>query len=679
MLATLLSIGFAIVFGFDKEKVKSGVYGYNALLVGLGIGVSFNISITMLLALFLAVMLCFFITLAIEGIFYKYNLPILSIPFIVSLISFYFATKHFDNLGVNENWLFEANELYKIGGIWLTNIHDYINTNLKSISLRTYFHSLGAICFQVNILSGILISIGLLLYSRIFFIYSLVGFYSALSFYNLMGADITSLAYTYIGFNFILTAIAAGSFFLIPNAKSLLWTIIILPLVAVVTLASYHIFSLFSAPIYAIPFNVVVLLFLYILKLRIHKNIGPEFPIFQFFNPEENLYYHRNYKRRFPHKTFIDIYLPFWGKWTVSQGHEGEFTHKNAWKHAWDFVITDNNGSQYASDGKELTDYYCYNKPVVAPAGGYVVKVVDHIYDNVVGDMNLVQNWGNTVIISHQNLFFSKLSHLKAGTIEVTEGMFVHKGQVLGNCGNSGRSPYPHLHFQLQSLPDIGAHTLEYPFAHYLKANNSNSFVSYSIPKKNDVVCNIEITNLLENALNLMPGTELNFTSPDFEETILVEIDPFNNRYLTSEKYKTRAYFVTNEVQFHFSHFEGSKKSVLYMLYISLFRVQFGFYKNMLVADEFPINTIFSKSILVLHDFIAPLGNLFHSQYSIEYKSIDNETFPSEIEITSHCTASILNKTVKKNTFSVLFDKNGIKSLAKNNANENKIIQCSIK
>ena len=47
--------------------------------------------------------------------------------------------------------------------------------------------------------------------------------------------------------------------------------------------------------------------------------------------------------------------------------------------------------------------YFCYYKMVLAPADGTIELVVDHIPDNVVGEVNLKENWGNTAIIKNHN------------------------------------------------------------------------------------------------------------------------------------------------------------------------------------------------------------------------------------------------------------------------------------
>lgn len=47
------------------------------------------------------------------------------------------------------------------------------------------------------------------------------------------------------------------------------------------------------------------------------------------------------------------------------------------------------------------------------------------------------------------------LAHLRRGSPAVQVGERVRTGQVLGQCGNSGNSSDPHVHFQLMDGPDI--------------------------------------------------------------------------------------------------------------------------------------------------------------------------------------------------------------------------------
>lgn len=63
-----------------------------------------------------------------------------------------------------------------------------------------------------------------------------------------------------------------------------------------------------------------------------------------------------------------------------------------------------------------------------------------------------------------------KLAILK-DSFGVFIGQYVTKGTYLATCGNSGRSPEPHIHFQLQTIPTIGAQTLEYPISYFIERN----------------------------------------------------------------------------------------------------------------------------------------------------------------------------------------------------------------
>jgi murein DD-endopeptidase MepM/ murein hydrolase activator NlpD len=62
---------------------------------------------------------------------------------------------------------------------------------------------------------------------------------------------------------------------------------------------------------------------------------------------------------------------------------------------------------------------------------------------------------GNCVIIDHGNSEYSLLAHMQQGSVTVKVGERVTAGQVIGRLGNSGNSFGPHLHYQLQSSPQL--------------------------------------------------------------------------------------------------------------------------------------------------------------------------------------------------------------------------------
>lgn len=57
--------------------------------------------------------------------------------------------------------------------------------------------------------------------------------------------------------------------------------------------------------------------------------------------------------------------------------------------------------------------------------------------------------FGYNVVIKHSNGLYSLYAHLKSGSILVSKGSTVKKGQRIGYMGNTGNSSGTHLHFEL--------------------------------------------------------------------------------------------------------------------------------------------------------------------------------------------------------------------------------------
>ena len=658
----------AYSIGFNREQITKGYFGFNSLLVGLGIGLYFQPGWLVLFIIFLAAVLTLFLCISLQGIIGKYALPYLSIPFVLSLWVVSLATREFEALGVSERGIYTFNDLYIIGGNTLVSVYEWWNRLEVFHSVRIYLLSLGAIFFQYNVLAGILIALGLLYYSRIAFTLSLLGFYSAYLFYFLIGANISEMNYSYIGFNYILTSIAIGGFFLVPSRLTYVWTILIIPLVAILTISLGKIFAVFALPIYSLPFNIMVLLFLYMLKFRVYGKKRLHEVVIQHNSPEKNLYAFANHQQRFGLDVFVNVKLPFWGEWTVSQGHDGEYTHKEEWRHAWDFVIMDEDQKQYKGTGDSPEDYYCYGKNILAPADGTIETIVDGIDDNPVGQVNLRENWGNTIIIKHAEGLYAKLSHLKPGSINVKKGDSVKQGNVLATCGNSGRSPYPHLHFQFQATPYIGSKTLNYPFAYYIRKNPAGfELRTKTIPQKDEVLMNVETQEMIKNAFDFIPGKKLQFVvsrnGQEENEEWEVVTNIYNQSYMYCHTSQSIAWFKNDGQLFYFTHFEGNRDSLLYYFFLGAYKVQFGFYKDLQLSDQFPLNLVFSKRALFFHDFIAPFFFYKKGKFQLSYDEIDNDLAPEKITLKAQACQKVFGQVKRQYHITYRLNKTGIDTL----------------
>ncbi|NVJ60912.1 MAG: M23 family metallopeptidase [Gammaproteobacteria bacterium] len=159
------------------------------------------------------------------------------------------------------------------------------------------------------------------------------------------------------------------------------------------------------------------------------------------------------------YKTKVSYRLPFDGEWLVYNGGPTPET-SHSWelltqRYAYDFVKADAGFKRHSSSGTKLTDYFCYEQPILAAADGEVIKVVNNISDGpLIGfwvmDFLTRNLAGSHVIIKHAESEYGFYAHLIKGSIPLKQGDKVKKGQTIGLCGHSGNSSEPHLHFHLQ-------------------------------------------------------------------------------------------------------------------------------------------------------------------------------------------------------------------------------------
>lgn len=665
LLAVLITNLAAYLTGLNTHNIKQGFYGFNTLLVGLGIGIQFNPSVEVYILVAFASLLTFLLTVVFEGVIGKYGLPYLSISFLIAIWAVTLATRQYEHLELSQRGIFMHNEMYDTGGMLLVDLYLWFSNLGLPESVITYFRSLGAIFFQYHLFAGVLIAIGLLIYSRIAFILTLIGFFTAWWFYGFIGADLAQLNSTYVGFNFILTSIALGGFFLLASKHSYLWVLLSVPVITILISATSVVFSVYGLSIFSLPFNMVVLSVLYLMKFRERNFTKPQLVTHQHFSPEQNLYAQLNYSDRFTKLYYVQFELPVMGEWVVTQAHNGEHTHRDRWQHAWDFEIMDDEGSLYANKGFAKEHYYCYAKPVIAPADGTVVQIVDHIDDNAIGKVDLEHNWGNAIIIKHADGLYSNISHLLKDSFKVKEGDFVKKGDVLALCGNSGRSPQPHVHFQIQALPHIGSETIKYPLAYYVVKKDENvKFQFFDYPKNYQQVSNLSISPNLKEAFRFVPGQKLYFSSLNLNtkneqnSELEVLVDFYGNPYIYDAQTKSTAFYRNDEKVFMFTSYYGPRKGTLYHLYLAFYRIPFSFYKGSKVNDVFPINFFSIKPLIVLQDIIAPFYIFLRTKFEALYFKHSEDFSKTTSYIHTQTSVNIGKMKMKSNQYQISI-KNG--------------------
>jgi len=611
-LAGLFSVAIAYLFahfiGFKNQFLASGYYTYNPLLVGLSIGYIFQVSGLTLGFLAISSVLTFVLTIFLANFFYTFfRLQVLSIPFVIVSSLVYLAAARYTNLYVTELY---SHELYQSFAIFPE-------------AINAFFKAVGAIVFMPNVISGLLISLLMLFKSRIIFILAVSGFALGTVTNGLFVGSLSQSLSNISNFNYILIAIAIGGVFNIPSLKSYTMAVIAV-LVSTILLSAVDVFwSQYGIPVFTLPFTIVTLSFVYVLNLVDYKLRPTLFKA----SPEETLDYFLTIQDRFP-DTYITLNLPFYGSWTVWQGFDGAWTHQGIWRYAYDFVITNEEGSNYANDGTRLEDYYAYQQAVLSPVRGRVVRVISHFLDNPIGTVDSINNWGNMIIIQDDRGCFVELSHFAKDSITVFEGSWVEPGTHIGLCGNSGYSPQPHIHIQAQNSAIIGAGTLPFSFIHYAE---ENQYHSHGRPDEGQVIESAYPMPYYDQISTFILDEKLRYSVCENQKEIeqvefKVKMEIDGTFYFS--RGESKLYFGKREGTFFLYHMTGNDP-YLKMLYQCLSSMPLHNQSNMSWQDTLSNTT-------TLNQVQGALASLLNAVIPTRVRTTAQYQFTSENTITGH-------------------------------------------
>jgi murein DD-endopeptidase MepM/ murein hydrolase activator NlpD len=488
---------------------------------------------------------------------------------------------------------------------------------------RCYLRAMSGLLFQPSLEVGLLLSLGLLLHSRIAFALSLLGLGSAWTCLHLAGADPCAFSSPAAGFNFALTAIALGGVFTVPSRTSLAMALLLVPATLLLALGLEPWLSTQGLGLFGLPYAMIACAYVAALRARPWTANAPTLGPWPHESPETSLYRHAVQAGRLSDQHDLPLRLPFLGRWTVTQGDEGALTHKGKWAHALDFELLDPEGQRHHGRGLELADFESWGKPVLAPAAGVVEALIDGIEDNQPGRINTEQNWGNSLVLRLAPGLYAQLSHLKKGSLRVKLGDWVAAGQVLALCGNSGRSPVPHLHFQLQGSPTVGAPSMPYPLRRYLvQTPEGLSLRERARPVLGEQVEDLQPERALRELLELAPGQTWRLeggASGAAAQTRLLDggVDLQNFRTLRCRQSGAVARLLVEPDHVRVIDYRGPAAEPLHQLCLALYKLPLDPRLGPASQDALPIDSLRLGPWRWLQDLCGSLGLFIHAQHRV--------------------------------------------------------------
>lgn len=333
--------------------------------------------------------------------------------------------------------------------------------------LTAFLRSLGTILFLPNGWCGLTVLVALLVWSRLAVVHALVGYVGGALVVWLLEACGLHWQGWLAGHNYLLAGMALGAVYFVPSRQSLLLSLSAGAVAALNVAAVQHLLRGSGWEYLPLPYLLTVWGLLCALRLR--ESCGGLRAVTGVpASPEQAAVELALEEARFPHRNETHVLLPTAREVTVTQGFDGPLSHRGEWRYALDLEVHDAAGNACPPGcADDLTRYHTQGLEVRAPGLGEVLQVCDGVPDNAPGGCNFAQSWGNYVVLRLDYGGVVKLAHLTRNGILVKTGQRVMAGELLGYCGNSGRSPVPHVHLHAQASAEPAAPTVPFCVANF--------------------------------------------------------------------------------------------------------------------------------------------------------------------------------------------------------------------
>jgi urea transporter len=255
----------AYLLGADRTLIRNGLFGFNGILVGIGLAFFLNYNGLLIGYIILGGALSTVAFMALANLFSVWDVPALTAPFVLTAWLLLFAVLFFANL--RPNLLFVVPGVPNARALPPTALREAA-TGAGAIGLtptnmtNALFRGIGEVMFQDKLATGVIFLFAIFVNSRISALFAFLGAaLGALTAWTI-GASGIAVFHGLYGFNSVLTAIALGGLFYVLTWRSAIYGLV----AAIITALVFAAITLFLAPIgmpaLTAPFVLVTWIFL---------------------------------------------------------------------------------------------------------------------------------------------------------------------------------------------------------------------------------------------------------------------------------------------------------------------------------------------------------------------------------------------------------------------------------
>jgi len=263
LLGVAASTLAAHLLGADRTLMRNGLFGFNGVLVG--IGLAFFLEFDLLLAVYivLGAAVSTIVMMALINLLSPWDMPALTAPFVLTAWLLLFAVYQFEFLHPSE-----------LIAPLAPNPEAAVQTELRELTTGTggltvanlahgFFRGVGEVMFQDNLVTGVIFLVAILVNSRISAAFAALGSAVALLTALALGGDGFAVYHGLYGFNAVLCAIALGGLFFVLTWKSALYALLAVVFSVPAFAAIAVLLSPIGMPALTAPFVLTTWLFLW--------------------------------------------------------------------------------------------------------------------------------------------------------------------------------------------------------------------------------------------------------------------------------------------------------------------------------------------------------------------------------------------------------------------------------